>query len=35
MHYMTLDYQTKMGVVYPTLVPSSGVPLPVGVAHPR
>ena len=26
MHYITLDYQTKMGVVYTTLVPSSSVP---------
>ena len=35
MHYITLDYQTKMGVVYTTFAPSSGVLPPlVGMAYP-
>ena len=34
MHYITWDYQTKMGVVYTTLAPSSSVPPLVGVAYP-
>ena len=33
MHYITLDYQTKMGVVYTTFAPSSSVPPLVGVAN--
>ena len=35
MHYITLDYQTKMGVAYTTLAPSSGdLLLSVSVANP-
>ena len=29
MHYIALDYQTKIGVVYTTFVPSSGAANPM------
>ena len=35
MHYITLDYQTKMGMAYNTFAPSSGdLLLFLGVANP-